>query len=65
MTDHREWADVTAIAAHLGVSPPTVRRMLTRGLRHVKLDAAQQCRVLVRWDWLEAWLEDHAVEHDC
>ena len=59
MTNSAAYADVASVAAHLGVSPRTVRRMFKRGLPHVKLDDSQQGRVLVRWDDLDAWLADH------
>jgi predicted site-specific integrase-resolvase len=56
------YGDVQSVANHLGVSTRTVRRMLARGLRHIKLDHAQQGRVIIAWTDLEAWLDAHAIE---
>lgn len=57
------YGDVESVAAHLGVSPRTVRRyMASGGLKHYKPDSAQQGRVLIKWADLDAWLERHAVE---
>jgi|JI10StandDraft_1071094.scaffolds.fasta_scaffold63937_10 excisionase family DNA binding protein len=64
MSTHQSpaFGDVAAVAAYLGVSDRTVRRMLADGLRHVKFGQGQQAGVRIAWADLAAWLDAHAVE---
>ncbi len=58
-----KYTDVAGVAEYCGVSDRTVPRWMRAGLRHYKPTPAQQGHVLIKWTDLDAWLEQHAVEH--
>jgi excisionase family DNA binding protein len=55
------YGDVAAVAAYLGVSDRTVRRLLANGLRHVKFGTGRQAGVRIRWSDLEKYLAQRTV----
>lgn len=59
--DGRQWLKVAQAADYAGLSRDTIYTACERGeLRHVRVSGRRAIRV--RPEWVDAWLEQHAVE---
>ncbi len=58
--DSHSWLTVAQAGAYAGLSTDTIYTACERGeLRHVRVGGRRAIRI--RPDWIDAWLEQHAV----
>jgi excisionase family DNA binding protein len=55
------WVKIKPAAKYVGMSPRTVRSWLKTGLKHARLPGGA---VLIRYEWLDAYLEEFAAKED-